>query len=78
MVFKKLIQNLRIVCFKIHLYIFSIMKPWEGPGKAFSFLRELNEETYADAVKKGLSPNLMIDVHAEADNMLIMTVSTFF
>ncbi|KAK8866612.1 hypothetical protein M9Y10_009578 [Tritrichomonas musculus] len=54
------------------------MKPWEGPGKAFSFLRELNEETYADAVKKGLSPNLMIDVHAEADNMLIMTVSTFF
>lgn len=54
------------------------MKPWEGPGKAFSFLRELNEKSYANALKKGLSPDLMIEVHAEADNMLIMTVSKLF
>lgn len=50
-------------------------KPWEGPGKAFAFLKELNEKSYANAVKKGLTPDLMIEVHAEADNMLIMTVS---
>lgn len=49
-------------------------KPWEGPGKAFAFLKELNEKSYANAVKKGLTPDLMIEVHAEADNMLIMTV----
>lgn len=54
------------------------MKPWEGPGKAFTFLRELNEEKYEDALEKGLSQNLMIDVHAEADNVLIMTISFFF
>mgnify|MGYP001031499921 CR=1 FL=1 len=49
------------------------MKPWEGPGKAFSFVRELTLESFQDAVKLGLTKDLLIPVHAEADNALIMT-----
>ena len=48
------------------------MKPWDGPGRALQFLKGLNDESFDDAVRQGLTPDLVIEARAEADNSIVV------
>ena len=52
--------------------------PWVGPGAAFKFLRELDQEKLDAALKLGLNFNDPIEARAEGDNKVVANVSFAF